>query len=557
MKTRRIFYGFLLATSLAMFSVAATSTVNDTQNTKSKPIESKTFKVEKIWSKAVFGYNTEGANSYRIPGTIKLANGNLLMNADERIENLDDYNNTINQVFKSSSDNGKTWSDSKLIVKIATPKTGKGLIIDGTFAEVEYTENGKAQTKLIYLFDMFADRAGIPQLMKGNAWVYINGEAYLKLWVRNNGKFDTQNSVLKRVPGKANWWQKYLLPNGVKYNQITNTSELTPTKTYVDNSYNSESKTITGTVYENVEEGVLNNPELLEGYKTQHSIWDRYDVSTTKYFLAKNNQNGMLESFDEGETWTNFKLIDDQIGKAQYPQRQFTGNAVGNGIQLKHQRDKSLNGRVLFATYSYTNGTQNPDIIYSDDFGTNWKNMNVPFMKQNLTESTFFETEEGDLYWFLRHSVWGSGNNKPVFTKSTDGGKTWQHPTNANSTQKYVDINLKADGNVFSGMTSFKLKDKRYFAFALPKENGRYAGSLYVSDDTFTNIQEVYTFDENNQEHFAYSYTTLLTQSDNGVELLVTYEWSPKTKIMNTDKYFNTRPKGGGIQLEKIKLLLK
>lgn len=83
------------------------------------------FNAERIWTKTLFGYKTEGANSYRIPGIVRINENNILINADKRLENVDDYNNTINQVFKISNDNGETWSLNQNIVKVTTPQTKK------------------------------------------------------------------------------------------------------------------------------------------------------------------------------------------------------------------------------------------------------------------------------------------------------------------------------------------------------------------------------------------------------------------------------------------------
>lgn len=406
------------------------------------------------------------------------------------------------------------------------------------------------------MFNIFANRAGVPNLLRGNAWVYVNNDSYLKLWVKNGTKFDQQNSILKQVPNKLNWWRQYKLPMGKNYKDLSSTVILEPTNTYVDNTYNLQTHSITGQVYENVSENDFNDQKALKLKATKYSIWDAYD-NKTKYYLAKNNQNATLESYDNGATWHNFQLIDGQIGNNPIRNEAFSGNAVGSGIQLKYQKNPKLNNRIIFAMYNYTAGIQSPYYIYSDDFGKTWnKKINFGF-KRNLIESSFIETEDGELYWYLRQAVWGSKNNRPAITKSLDGGLTWINLDSKNKNQNWKDLNLKVDGNVFSGLAYFKIKNKKYFVFALPKVNFRKAGSLYVADEKFEKITEVYTFDPSNYEHFVYSYPITINIGKNFADILIAYEASNKTKVANYDKHFNNRPKGDGIQLDKIRITIK
>ncbi|MGY6172123.1 exo-alpha-sialidase [Candidatus Mycoplasma pogonae] len=554
-KIRKIF----LSSSTLLIAALMGSTVMSAQNNASitnakiGSVENDLFTTQVLKSQALFGFKTEGSHSYRIPGVLVQQNGNILVNADQRLENIEDYNNTINQVFKQSNDKGETWSSNNTIVKVATPKTGKGLIIDGTFAEVEYE---KSKTKLLFLFNIFAERAGIVHLLKGNPWVYVGNEKYLKLWVKKaNNQFDSQSSILKRVPGKENWFRQYKLPNGVNHQKLTANTQLIPTDTYIDMSYNAKTKAISGQVFENVLQSEINDKNALAKKATNHSVFDNYN--NAKYFLAKNNHNAMLESYDNGLTWQNLSYFDEKIGNHPDRSEPFSGNAVGSGIQLKNQKNPKLNGRVFFTMYNFVGGVQKPYLIYSDDFGETWNK--VMFNNSdNLTESTLIETKDGEIYYTLRQSVWGKKDNTPFISKSTDGGLTWKNPKNPNSNQQFAKLPVNnVDGNVFSGVASFELKGKSYFVYALPKGNFRKAGSLFVSDKDLTWSKEILSFDTKNQEHFAYSYVAVVENGTDYVDVLVVYEWSPHTKIFNQDQHFNSRPKGGGIQVDKIRIKLK
>lgn len=553
MKNKKIKFllnvGFLSILSLPLITQMSFSTNKIYRD--ASLIENNKFQVNSVWSKEIFGYKTEGANSYRIPGFLKTSDNKLIINADKRIENLNDYNNTIEQVQKVSYDNGETWSSNETIVRVGTPKTNKGLIIDGTTVDATYNN----QKKLIFLFNIFAEREGIPNLKSGNPWVYVGDQAYWKVWLRDNGKtFNQDNYVWKELTEKQGWWRLYKIPNKLKHNQINESTKLIATKTYVDNSYNSQTKTITGQVYENVEENELNNFDQLIKRATKHSIYDK-NVVGTKYILAKNNHNATLESYDNGKTWTNLQMIDKHIAKDRGI-APFVGNAVGSGIQLKNQKNSKLNGRIIFPMYSVHNSVQKAYYIYSDDGGMTWNTKFVNGLQRNSTEATFTQLEDGSLFWFQRQSIWGRSNKQSV-TKSTDGGLTWFNPSNPSSSKIYQVIDIDADGNVFSGLTHFNLKGKDYFLFALPKKNFRYAGSVYITDSNFKEYTEVYTFDKKNKEHFAYSYPLTVNVTNDYAEVLIAYEWSPKTKIFTNDKNFANRPFGGGIQLDKLKISLK
>ncbi|HEY9362881.1 MAG TPA: sialidase family protein, partial [Chitinophagaceae bacterium] len=78
----------------------------------------------------VFGNATHGYSCFRIPALIKIVSGDMLAFAEGRKNSCDD-NGNIDLVMKRSSDNGKTWTDFKVLVDNGNYKAASpGPVID-------------------------------------------------------------------------------------------------------------------------------------------------------------------------------------------------------------------------------------------------------------------------------------------------------------------------------------------------------------------------------------------------------------------------------------------
>ncbi|VEU64719.1 exo-alpha-sialidase [Mycoplasmopsis cynos] len=557
-------------------------------NKLGKAIQNNKFDIKRLSSETLFGHKEDGANTYRIPGIIKLKNGTLIANADKRYQNFRDYFNNITQAIKFSYDNGRTWTNPREILKVQIPSLkNQGLTIDGTMIEVEYFENvsNKKGTKLLFFVDIFPDKTGLPHLHNGTIWTKINGKNYLRLYTRlkSNDKFDDEISFLERVPGTQNWFRRVILKDGKDIKNATS-SDFTLTSDYVDLNYHTETSAITGIVYKNIEsESELNNPEVLQSKKTEYSVLDFANNNKSKYVLSSdeyvnkkgekqrafNNHVVSIESYDNGKTWKNLRWIDEDVYESS-KNAKFSGTAVGNPIQLKHQKDPKLNGRILLPMYQIGGGGLPAYYLYSDDYGNSWKRQDVSFPR-NLTESSMIEAKDGSIYWLLRNDRgFGAATAKHWITKSVDGGKTWINP-NGDTGSNGKDLNIgnkNFDGNVFSGIGYFNLKGKDYFIFSIAKDNIRRNGSLFITDSTFNDATELFDYDfmlnqGNKNEHFVYSYALTIDEEKDYVDILSIYEASEKTRVhgdshgKGLSEWEKHRPQADEIQVDRFRIWLK
>jgi sialidase-1 len=85
----------------------------DNENTKS---ENSALINRQFSAQDLFVSGENNVNEYRIPSLIRTSSGTLIAVCDARVDKPGDAPNNIDLVMKKSSDGGKTWSKSKVIV---------------------------------------------------------------------------------------------------------------------------------------------------------------------------------------------------------------------------------------------------------------------------------------------------------------------------------------------------------------------------------------------------------------------------------------------------------
>lgn len=132
----------------------------------------------------------------------------------------------------------------------------------------------------------------------------------------------------------------------------------------------------------------------------------------------------IITSTDGGDTWSTPRTLTDELYKTTYNEGAVQGSFAGSGrgLMLQRQKDKQLNGRIMFAMSHrfIVNGKRSIQeyIIYSDDEGNTWK-FSTQSAYNGGDESKLVELADGTVMISVRQG------GQRGYNKSTDGGVTW------------------------------------------------------------------------------------------------------------------------------------
>ena len=145
----------------------------------------------------------------------------------------------------------------------------------------------------------------------------------------------------------------------------------------------------------------------------------------------------IITSTDGGDTWSTPRTLTNELYNTTYNEGAVQGSFAGSGrgLMLQRQKDKQLNGRIMFAmSHRFANNNVQEYIIYSDDEGNTWK-FSTQSAYSGGDESKLVELADGTVMISVRQ------NGQRGYNKSTDGGVTW------GTQAKWADIN----GNACNG----------------------------------------------------------------------------------------------------------
>lgn len=145
----------------------------------------------------------------------------------------------------------------------------------------------------------------------------------------------------------------------------------------------------------------------------------------------------IITSTDGGDTWSTPRTLTNELYNTTYNEGAVQGSFAGSGrgLMLQRQKDKQLNGRIMFAmSHRFANNNVQEYIIYSDDEGNTWK-FSTQSAYSGGDESKLVELADGTVMISVRQS------GQRGYNKSTDGGVTW------GTQAKWADIN----GNACNG----------------------------------------------------------------------------------------------------------
>lgn len=145
----------------------------------------------------------------------------------------------------------------------------------------------------------------------------------------------------------------------------------------------------------------------------------------------------IITSTDGGDTWSTPRTLTNELYQTTYNEGAVQGSFAGSGrgLMLQRQKDKQLNGRIMFAmSHRFANNNVQEYIIYSDDEGNTWK-FSTQSAYSGGDESKLVELADGTVMISVRQG------GQRGYNKSTDGGVTW------GTQAKWADI----DGNACNG----------------------------------------------------------------------------------------------------------
>ena len=323
----------------------------------------------------LFANDNGPAGNYRIPSILTTVKGTVLACADARYFTCQDNPNRIDKIIRRSFDNGKTWTESVVIVK------EEGTEMNRSSAAIDPCLVQDAQSGRIFLFYSHTP-AGVGILNS-----------------RRGTGFDEKGRLFVLKDKK-----KYALgKDGVLYENDR------PSVYKVGKD---------ASVYEN---GVrVGNIKTGEGGFTEYR---------TSYMYV-------CTSDDDGETWSEPVCISEQVKK---PYMYFIGCGPGVGIQLKHGKYKGRLVVPIYFTPAFWPLMECTACIYSDDGGKTWQlggaagenRKRLGLFKvghrfiadgERTSESQIIELPDGSLKVFIRNH---SGRRKVAVAVSKDGGQSW------------------------------------------------------------------------------------------------------------------------------------
>lgn len=478
------------------------------------------IKIKTLNKQVLFAAGYQNSHSYRIPSLLKLKSGKLISIVDQRLENaMDCPYATINQFAKYSNDNGATWSEGKVIIKLE--KFANSLVSITDSVIVQNQVNGE----IILLVDAFPGGSGIIRPAKNMNAIVASGLGYTP-----DGKYRRFHQygsdikmILMPLASHQDWYQVYQLINDDwKHTQVDNLKAL---PILIDNSYDPKTTILHGAVYENE-----TDPSKISSQPVC-SIFDGFDnreknYSKPKYYLDSTAYIYGFKSKDDGLTWKLIGELNNQVAQ------NFNIFALvmgpGKGLQLQHQKNKNLNGRLIMPVYTMSDYEIPAHFYttYSDDSGKTWKTGNyVNPLHSNqwrwASETQIIEDHKGQVWSFSRIAQ----KNSYCLAKSLDGTQTWVSPDDSQTALTcYAHPALNAE--IMHGVAYFQHQQKGFVLLSLPATAERKNGQLLIMDLEEPSKLMVIHDITNSAQTFGYSTIEILQQSEQKITIGVLYEVS-------------------------------
>lgn len=413
-----------------------------------------------------YALGTGNSKLFRIPSILTLKNGRVLAGGDIRYGNGTDDPANIETVVRYSDDNCKTWSD---------------IVWVNHFNDMEDLDHNVA----IPTSASFCDAA---MCQDKNGVIYHASDAcpaYMGLWSagtygKDSGFIDGKLALCDKTSHKKAESTTLNKTNYPYFVDDFNENGFAPVLKFSDNSnYNNYYVDRDYNIYQKVEDDF--NPVLIKQMNKDGTLNDNDVIANIFYAYAPikiypTYYLWIRKSFDNGETWTDGKILNTQINS-----RGFTGFSPGVGICI----EKGGKDRVIFSIYDNNGGREYTSVIYTED-GETWHRSEKA--KQvgaagKSSESQMVLLNNGVLRMYSRNIA-----GYISYTDSTDGGETWSKYT--------IDKGLPYCSNCMFSVINYskKIDGKDAIVVSCPSKKTRKLGIIKIG-----------LYDENNVVDWKYT----------------------------------------------------
>lgn len=476
------------------------------------------IKIKNVSDFDIFLSGYQNSHSYRIPSLLKLKSGTLIAIVDQRVESqLDAPYTTINQILRSSNDNGLTWLEGRVIISLEKTRDSKASAIDSVIVEDENDQT------LYLAVDIYPGGSGlmpIAKLMNPLGTSDLGFAKYKKLF-----KTDSNLKMILKPLDSSGWFRAYEILDGDWENHSDSNHK--PLNILVNNTFNKATGLLHGGVYVNVF-----SPEEALKAKPICSIFDGFDnrnpnYNKPEYYLESTSYLYLFKSKDEGKSWELIQDITQQIKRNNSNMNSLV-LGPGKGLFLKNQKN-GKNNRLIFPFYEVNYALPlHAYFGYSDDSGLNWNSSEYINPQKDsqwhwLSETQVIENSDGSLYAYSRNPE----QNQICVSRSLDSGHTWIK-LDSNDSGFSIIKHQPLNAQIMHGLTNFVYKNNDYHLLSLPTTIERKNGQLFLIDKNW-NLKLIYEITAKNSS-FGYSAIQILEQKSNQVTIGILYEVS---KIRN------------------------
>lgn len=451
------------------------------------------------------------SNYYRIPSLITTSDGTLVASIDARFGGTRDSANNIDTAVSVSTDNGKTWSESKLALSFDDWENSKAILkqngkltVKNSASFIDSSMVQDRKTGRIFMFvDAYPYSTGTATAQKGNGFVEIDGQKYLALCKDGEKEFNYTVRENGAIFDKNGEKTEYSLND--KYEILQNGKPLTVKQKKQRFWYN-----------------------FSFGVKTEKEVAMNIMYKDALFKPLKTSYIYMTYSDDNGKTWAEPVNLNAQIKPNDAT---FMGVCPGRAIQIQNGK---YAGRLLFSAYFLDGktGVQKFVSVFSDDNGTTWsvgQSVELNHEANNVSETQVVELPNGTLQSYSRTTA-----GYVATATSTDGGNNWSDlrlvtelplTTGSGCQISAINYNGKIDGcdAVILSAPAGESRTNGFIYVGLIKEN---ADSKNGYETEWKYKKEI--TDKNT--NFAYS---CLTQMQNG-EIGLLYEQANQPQTVDT-----------------------